>query len=343
MTAMDAINKVLLLDAQGNPTDRHLLVDSTEWDAIRIFSSEVYMPYTVAPLGKQIKPKSVLRAAGIGGFTLSRFNYGIGVNIRDFSPEAGTGMVLTTIRGSARHFADKQRFQDTAVGETYLVDNARTGSYWVDFDPNHLQVNLCFQHDMLADLYERWYGAPADERMWKGQVKFGGPNSSWMALLEYACRCVIDMPEQTENGALGKHIEELLGMHMLMQWRGALGQESFQSVPRLAPMQVRRAEDYLRQHAQEAPTLTEVAAAIHVSVRSLNRAFAEFRGYTPMEFLREERLQGVRAALMAAPHGSTVAAVAMQWGYANLGLFAVNYKRKFGESPSQTLNRLRIH
>lgn len=164
-----------------------------------------------------------------------------------------------------------------------------------------------------------------------------------MALLEYACRCVIEMPEQTEHGPLGKHLEELIGMHMLMQWRGALGQESFQSVPRLAPVQVRRAEEFMRQHAQDAPTLTTVASAIHVSVRSLNRAFAEFRGYTPMEFLREERLRGVRGALMAAPFGSTVAAIAAQWGYSNFGLFAVNYKRKFGESPSQTLHRLRIH
>jgi len=340
--SMDAISRVLLLDAQGNPTDRHLLVDSSDWDAIRVFSSEVYMPYTVSPLGKDIKPRSVLRAAGIGGFTLSRFNYGIGVNIRDFSPEAGTGMVLTTIRGSARHWADRQKSADTGVGETYLVDNSRT-DYWVDFDPAHLQVNLCFQHDMLADLYTRWYGAPADERLWHGKVKFGGMGSSWMALLEYACRCVIDMPDETENGPLGKHLEELLGMHLLMQWRQNLGQESFQHVPRLAPAQVRRAEDYIRQYAADVPTLTQIANVVGVSVRSLNRAFHEFRGYTPMDFLREERYRAVRAALMAAPMGHTVAAVASLWGFTNLGLFAVNYKRKFGESPSQTMRRLRTH
>ena len=338
---MDAINKVLLVDAQGHPTDRHLLVDSTDWDAIRMFSSEVYMPYTVSPLGKAIRPKSVLRAASIGGFTLSRFNYGIGVNIRDFSPEAGTGMVLTTIRGSARHWADKQKSADTGVGETFLVDNSRT-DYWVDFDPKHLQVNLCFQHDMLSDLYERWFGAPADERLWQGKVKFGGVNSSWMALLEYACRCVIEMPEETEQGTLGKHLEELLGMHLLMQWRQNLGQDNSQHVPRLAPVQVKWAEDYLHQHATEAPTLVAVAAAIGVSVRSLNRAFLEFRGYTPMDFLREERMKGVRSALMAAPTCTTVASVASMWGFNNLGLFAVNYKRRFAESPSQTLRRLRI-
>lgn len=339
---MDAINQVLLMDAQGNPTDKHLLVASSDWDAIRTYSSEVYMPYTVSPLGKQIKPKSVLRAAGIGGFTLSRFNYGIGVNIRDFSPEAGTGMVLTTIRGSARHWADKEKSADTGVGETFLVDNSRT-DYWVDFDPRHLQVNLCFQHDMLADLYQRWYGAPAEERLWHGKVKFGGAQSSWMALLEYACRCVIDMPDETANGPLGKHLEELLGMHLLMQWRQALGQDGGQAVPRLAPSQVRRAEEHMRQHAAEVPTLTEIANAVGVSVRSLNRAFHEFRGYTPMDFLREERYRGARASLMLAPPGHTVALIASAWGFANLGLFAVNYKRKFGESPSQTLRRLRTH
>ena len=334
------MGRVLTVDAQGQPTDRHLLVASDRWEDIEAFTDTVYAPLTVRPLGRERKPHSVLRAAAIGGFTLSRFSYGIAVKVSELSPESGTGIVLTTIGEPARHWFSNSRFDDTAFGESFLVD-AGLAEYRVEFQPDHQQINLSFQHDMLADLYGRWYGAPPDPRMWKQTVKFGGLQSSWMALLEYASRCVIDMPEEAENGPLGKHLEELLGMHLLMQWRQGMGLEHSRPVPRLAPVYVRRAEEFICAHAHEAPTLTAIAAAIGVSVRSLNRTFQEFRGYTPMDFLREKRYRAVRAALMAAPMGHTVAAVASLWGFTNLGLFAVNYKRKFGESPSQTLRRLR--
>ncbi|MBE0589057.1 MAG: hypothetical protein IH617_13555, partial [Hydrogenophaga sp.] len=98
---MEAIRNVLVHDASGRPSTNHRLVASSEWDDIRQWSDKVYMPYDVMPIGKARRPDSVLDATRIGHFTLSRFKYGIPVNIKDFSPEAGTGMVLTTLRGSA--------------------------------------------------------------------------------------------------------------------------------------------------------------------------------------------------------------------------------------------------
>lgn len=70
-------------------------------------------------------------------------------------------------------------------------------------------------------------------------------------------------------------------------------------------------------------------------------SFKQFRGYTPMAFLREQRLQGIRKALMSAPPGSTVVTIANLWGYSSLGVFAAAYFKRFGEYPSMTLNRLR--
>ena len=191
---MKSIHDVLVVDADGRPSTRHRLVASTEWDDIRAWSDKVYMPYRVTPLGRARTPDSLLDATRIGHFTLSRFKYGIPVNIKDFSPDAGTGMVLTTLRGAARHWAEPNAFSDTGVGDAFVVDNSRT-HYWVDFDENHLQVNLTFEHDALASLHERWFGHAADERLWRQKFRFGGANSSWIALLSYVCQCITDMPE----------------------------------------------------------------------------------------------------------------------------------------------------
>ncbi len=64
------------------------------------------------------------------------------------SPPSGAARGTGSIRASRA---------DTGVGEAFLVDTSRT-DYWVDFDPRHLQVNVTLLHELLARLYERWFG-----------------------------------------------------------------------------------------------------------------------------------------------------------------------------------------
>ena len=90
---------------------------------------------------------------------------------------------------------------------------------------------------------------------------------------------------------------------------------------------------------QGKPLPFELAGSAGVSVRTLNAAFREYRQCTPMQALREARLNGVRAELLSAPSGARVRGVAEAWGYANLGIFAAGYRSRFGESPSDTLRR----
>lgn len=337
---METIRNVLVLDSSGKPTQRHRLVESDDWDQIRSWSDKVYMPYYVSPIGRQIKPLSILDAAKIGHFTLSRFKYGIPVNIKDFSPEAGTGMVLTTVEGSARHWSEPNAFADTGVGDSFVVDNSRT-HYWVDFAPKHLQVNLTFSHDELSALHERWFGCKADERLWTIKFKFGGPNSSWITLLSYVCQCITEMPEAIDTTPLGKHFEELIGIHLLTEWRRQLDRPFQATAHRMAPRHVMLAEKYIEDHARLSPTLSELAMAVGVSVRTLGQAFREYRGVTPMEALREKRLQGVRTELLLAHPGVTVQSVAEAWGFVNMGMFAGLYRRRFNEMPSETLKKRR--
>lgn len=58
-----------------------------------------------------------------------------------------------------------------------------------------------------------------------------------------------------------------------------------------------------------------------------------------MAFLKTCRLNAVRRALKAADSRTeTVAAVAVCWGFTHPGEFAADYRRLFGELPSETLN-----
>jgi AraC family ethanolamine operon transcriptional activator len=101
---------------------------------------------------------------------------------------------------------------------------------------------------------------------------------------------------------------------------------------------IRRVEDYLDETGTRPVHVSEICAALGVSRRTLHRAFQEVFGLGPVSFLRHKRLCAVHSILRdCAPGSTTVAAVAMQQGFYELGRFSQYYLAMFGERPSQTL------
>jgi transcriptional regulator GlxA family with amidase domain len=77
---------------------------------------------------------------------------------------------------------------------------------------------------------------------------------------------------------------------------------------------------------------------IGVSERTLRKAFHRVYGVPPCRHLRMLRLSSARRALLSADGTlAKVTEIAMSFGFAELGRFSVEYKKAFGESPSQTL------
>lgn len=89
-----------------------------------------------------------------------------------------------------------------------------------------------------------------------------------------------------------------------------------------------------------AMSVPELARVIGVSQRTLLTAFREQLGITPQNFLVAHRLHLARRMLMkCATDRTTVAAVAVKFGFFDLGRFGGRYFMMFGEYPSATLSR----
>lgn len=100
-----------------------------------------------------------------------------------------------------------------------------------------------------------------------------------------------------------------------------------------------RAEAHIRERLAEAPSLDDICAAMHTSPRSLHASFQSVFGIPPKAYQRALRLSAVRSDLLAARPGTTVSEVAMRWNFLQLGYFAGDYRRMFGEGPRETLRR----
>jgi AraC-like DNA-binding protein len=104
-----------------------------------------------------------------------------------------------------------------------------------------------------------------------------------------------------------------------------------------ASRDVRKAEIFVHAHASTDISLADIAAAADVNVRTLQLNFMRYRNMTPMEYLRNLRLDRARDLLTS---GSVqVADAASDCGFAHQGRFASRYRARFGETPSLTLKR----
>lgn len=103
---------------------------------------------------------------------------------------------------------------------------------------------------------------------------------------------------------------------------------------------VRLAEEYVLTHVDTQLFVTDLCRAAGVSQRTLEYAFKEILGLSPIAYLQRLRLHRVRQALRTGTRDSTtVSAEALKWGFWHFGDFSKAYKECFGESPSETLGR----
>ena len=107
-------------------------------------------------------------------------------------------------------------------------------------------------------------------------------------------------------------------------------------VRQVAPRHVRLAQEFIRANAHKPISIDDLTGLTGVCGRTLYSGFRRFGGDSPMQYLRRIRMDNARRDMQGAPPMRSVAEIATQWGFYQLGRFATEYKARFGESPSAT-------
>lgn len=103
---------------------------------------------------------------------------------------------------------------------------------------------------------------------------------------------------------------------------------------------VRRAREVALDRISEPLQVRDLCEATGACRRSLQNSFQAVLGTTPLQYLRALRLDGARRRLLSGTPGLTVTQVAEEWGFWHLSRFGQDYRRTFGELPSETLRRI---
>ena len=111
------------------------------------------------------------------------------------------------------------------------------------------------------------------------------------------------------------------------------------STAALLPRGVRRALDAMHANVGHNWSVKELAAVAGISGRTLQRQFLAFLGKAPRAVVRDICYEQARRELLQGSPGARVMDVALRCGFPHFGRFSVEYRRRYGETPSQTLKR----
>lgn len=180
----------------------------------------------------------------------------------------------------------------------------------------------------------------------EGEVQLRAPllqprSAALQTYLERSARTiaaeVLEQPEVYEHDLIRTQAIELLVAAVVEAFE--LVNRSEQVVDRDKQV-VRRAVAHMRLHLRSPVSVPQIAEAAGVSVRGLQLVFRRQLDTTPLLHLRQLRLDAAREEMTSGrASGTTVAAVASSWGYANPARFTSHYRDAFTESPAAALAR----
>ena len=97
-------------------------------------------------------------------------------------------------------------------------------------------------------------------------------------------------------------------------------------------------ERFITQRLSAPVSMEDLARAAGIGVRALHALFQRSYRMTPMELLRDRRLDAVRDHLRTTP-AANIAETALGFGFGHIGRFSGYYRERFGELPSETRSR----
>ncbi|GAA0788954.1 AraC family transcriptional regulator [Marinobacterium sediminicola] len=96
---------------------------------------------------------------------------------------------------------------------------------------------------------------------------------------------------------------------------------------------------YIEAHIRDDLSVEELAQVGNVSVRTVYNLFAKYFNVTPKLFIKQSKLKSLREELKHNAAIRNVTEIALDYGFTHLGRFSSEYRKMFGELPSETLRQ----
>ena len=318
----------------------HLWYEMTSPGEASVLGRQIFGQHQLEVHDNQRRFNATLHAALMRDVTLAHVDYGVETTIDIHSLPADYFLILVPASGHARVTIDSQRIDSSPILAVVANPEARLT---VACEPQTAHVLLRIHRFALEAHLARLLGHRLKQPLaFEPRLDLSDPSALRWNFAVQMFHAELYEPESLLHSGIGiGPLEEFLMSALLYSqpsshWDFLRGHRD-QSTHRA----VRAARAYIDANLRNPVTLADLASAAGVSVRTLQTAFQSDLGTSPMTYLRHQRLDRARAALADASTSArpSVGEVANDWGFNHLGRFAVEYRSRFGESPSETLRR----
>ncbi|MEU9020988.1 helix-turn-helix transcriptional regulator [Actinomadura sp. NPDC048394] len=299
-------------------------------------------PYAVGHDLQAREPGSPLdgrvNALGVGAVKLVWVRYGGAGVIVDTPPTEGAFALCAPIAPMGVEYRRSGR-RATAAG-TLVVSHDE--AMRLTPDPRHGCLVIATSTGRLADHLGGLLGHDHDPPLRFHSVD--GPALAPASIVERTWRHVCGVLDDTAAAGLhplaARSLEESLLTSILLGLPHTATPELAEP-PRRAPHHLAGfIREWVEAHHDRPIGASDIAAAAGIGVRQLQAICRAQWGLTPTQLLRGVRLDRARAALRSSgPGRRTVSDAATAAGYLHMGRFAEHYRRRFGETPTETLRR----
>jgi AraC-like DNA-binding protein len=328
-----AINTLAALALKDRPNE----VPSPDFGLFRDRLNSHYYPARVEPLddeGFTLAPR--LSAVQLPHVTIGYVRFG-----RDASVDPGDLIgyhVNVPLEGQVvSRCGDQEAVASPAMAAVF---SPHRHTYLPRWEASAAQLCIKLDRHIVEQELSALLGAPVPKpihfRM--GLAIDRGAGRRWLGLLQSLLEFVD--PGATSSPALNRHLELLersLISGLLLSQVHSYTDAINEGTGRLSRSSLDRVVGTIRASPSEPYSLADLSRIAGISARSLQYAFQEQFDVTPMQFLRQVKLD---KAFEDLSNGTgPVVDVAYQLGFSNLGRFARAYRERFGELPSATLAR----
>ncbi|MBA4021596.1 MAG: AraC family transcriptional regulator [Gordonia sp.] len=301
---------------------------SPDWEEASEEVSDAYFPHVLTPLSRGSNAEDVVvNTVDLGPVRIARIGWGAEVSVETDHP--GAYAVNIPLRGRL----ESRTARDSVVSTPGLatVNPPDTPTLITRWSSACTIVGVRIDRDHLHRELNRMMARP-DIRL-PAQIDLrGSAGAGWLRMV-HAIHSEAGDDELWQNPVVAQQLSGALTTALVL---AAVG-ESEADQQQIRPRIVTRVVDAIHADPSRAWTATDMADAAGVSVRRLQEGFREYVGMSPREYLNDVRLARVNRELSDPGAGMSVTDVAMKWGFTHTGRFAATYRRKYGESPSDTL------
>lgn len=250
--------------------------------------------------------------------------------------------ILFTIPQSGIVICDSPENRIAAkVGAVSFVDHRELSFTSCLKNTSHVSIYLS-QQDLLRYI-ALLNGQPPVCRVAFSKMATGEWAASFMTKLTESIMAVASNNLSPETKLL-THLKESLICFALYNIENNYSKDirSTKSIIAPTPYCIKRAAEYIQINYSDQLVISDIAAFAGISIRSLQLGFRQFKGITPIAYLREIRLKKANAMLTDSNSSLTPKEVAAVCGFNNYYLFQRYYSLQFKERPLDTARRFAV-